>query len=324
MCPIVIIDANNRRSEMTLTLEKLKAAFKKNENEGTSRPNNYYPFWNIPDGSQAIVRFLPDANKDNPMGFMVEKLMHTLTINGENKSVPCLKMYGEECPICKVSSAFYKEDDKVNGKKYWRKKQHLAQVLVVEDPLPPDETTGETHEGKVRFVALGFQLFNIIKDAFESGELDEVPFAFEGGTNFIIKKTKQGDYPSYALSKFARRSTDLSDDEIASVRDQMVDLSTLIPQSLGVEKVESMLEAALTGATYGEDDAVNFTSVQKKVAPARVTEDKDEDLPFEPDEKLVTRKAAKVVEEDSSDEDLDDEADRILQQIRARQKAKAS
>ena len=311
---------------MTLSIDKLRAAFKKTENEGTSRPNNYYPFWNIPEGSQATIRFLPDANEENSMGFIVEKLMHTLLINGETKSVPCMKMYGEECPICKVSSAYYKEEDKVNGKKYWRKKQHLAQVLVVEDSLPPDEQSGETHEGKVRFVALGFQIFNIIKDAFESGDLDEVPFAFEGGTNFIIKKTKQGDHPSYALSKFARKSTDLTDEEISLAKDQMVDLSTLLPQSVTIEKMEAMLEAALTGAEFDDGDSGSKPAPAKKPTPkpkadARSRDnDEDEDLPLIPDAKPSKKPAAA----ESSDGEYDDQADAILKQIRDRQKKNAS
>lgn len=304
---------------MTLSIDALRAAFKKNENEGSSRPNNYYPFWNIPEGSQAVVRFLPDSNPENPMGFLVEKLMHTLTINGENKSIPCLKMFDEDCPICKVSSAYYKEEDKVNGKKYWRKKQHIAQVLVVEDPLAPDESTGENHEGKVRFVALGFQLFNILKDVFESGELDEIPFAYDGGTNFIIKKTKQGDYPSYSLSKFARKSTDLTEDEQALSTDQIVDLVTLLPKNPGLEKVEAMLEAALTGAEF--DDSSSSSSdnaISSKVAESKASKD---DAPFEADEKPAKTEAAKA---DDDDGEYEDEADAILQQIRARQAKKAS
>ena len=311
---------------MSLSIEQLRAAFKAKENEGSSRPNNYYPFWDIPEGSQAIVRFLPDGNTENPMGFLVEKLMHTLIINGEKKSIPCMKMFGEECPVCKVSSAYYKQEDKVNGKKYWRKKQHIAQVLVVEDPLPPDEETGENHEGKVRFVALGFQLFNILKDTFESGELDVVPFAYEGGTNFIIKKTKQGEHPAYTLSKFARNSTDLTEDEVALVTDQAVDLATLLPQSPGLEKVEGMLEAALTGAEYKDSG-----SSKPATTPATTTAASDDEPPFETDEpkaKKSSKKAAKTEEkvEDTSDDagEYGDEADKILQQIRNRQKKKAS
>lgn len=294
---------------MSLSIEQLRAAFKKDENSRGSRPNNYYPFWNMKSGEQAIVRFLPDKNQDNPLGFMVEKLMHTLTINGENKSIPCLKMYGEDCPICKVSSAYYKEGDKVNGKKYWRKKQSIVQALIVEDPLPADADTGETHENKVRFLALGHQLFTVIKEAFESGELDEVPFAFDGGCNFIIKKTKQGEYDTYAVgSKFARRSSDLTDEEIAVVEENMANLETLLPQNPGVEKVESMLEAALTGVDYS-DNIDNSTVIKADKPAATATTD---------------------VKVESSDDDnggetegeYDDEADKILAQIRARRSAK--
>lgn len=307
---------------MTLSLDQLRAAFKQDTNNGPSRPNNYYPFWNIPDGSQAIVRYLPDANKDNPLGFLVEKLMHTLYINGEKKSVPCLRMYDEDCPICKVSQAYYKDGDRENGKKFWRKKQHIGQVIVVEDPLPADTNTGENHEGKVRFVAIGFQVYNIIKDAFESGELDEVPFAFDGGTNFIIKKTRQGDYSNYSLSKFARRSTDLTEDEKALALDESIDLSTLLPQNPGLEKVERMLEAALTGGSLEESS---------NDSPSRSSRDDDDDLPFEPNDGKGKKGASKAAaskpksepaEEPSGDDDYDDEADRILKQIRERQAKK--
>ena len=293
---------------MTLTIDQLNAAFKKEESKG-SRPNNYYPFWNMKEGEQAIVRFLPDADAENSMGFMVEKLMHTLTINGDKKSVPCLKMFEEDCPICKVSSAYYKAEDKTNGKLYWRKKQHIVQALVVEDPLPADSDSGETHEGKVRFIAIGYQLFNIIKETFESGELDEIPYAYDGGCDFIIKKTKQGDYPTYAVgSRFARKSTDLSEDQVAFATDNMVNLSTLLPQHPGLEKVEAMLEAALTGTSYNDesgeskdDSGVNFVSKKdKEAAETPVT--------------TVTESDA----ETSDDSDFDDEAASILADIRAR------
>lgn len=293
------------------SLDSLKAAIKRN-NSGESRPSNYFRFWDMPDNSQAIVRFLPDANEDNPMQFLVEKLMHTLVVNGKEESVPCLKMYGEECPICKLSASYYKENDKVNGKKYWRKKQHLAQVLVKEDPLAPDDNTGENSEGKVRVIALGYQLFTILNDAFESGELDEVPYAYEDGTDFIIKKSKQGDYSGYTLSKFARKSTDLTDDERAYVQSELIDLSTLLPKNPGAEKVKAMLEAALTGEEYADG---NTTSAENESFTQTVEQS------INKTEKPATKKKAKPVEEEaptSSDSEFDDEADEILAQILAR------
>lgn len=281
------------------SLESLKAAFAKNDNQNRSRPNNYFPFWLMKVGESATVRFLPDNNPENPLGFMVEKTMHNLVINGERKNVPCLKMYGDDCPICKVASDFYKQDDKANGKKYYKKRQHLAQALIVSDPLPANEETGEKHEGKVRFLALGYQLFNVIKEAFESGELETVPYAFENGCDFIIKKTQQGEYATYAVgSRFARKESDLTEDQVAYVTDHVVELDTLLPGHPGAERVESMLEAAMTGKVMSEESS---------------------DAPFEAGRAAVVEAAASTTT-DTSDGDFDEEAEAILADIRKRRK----
>lgn len=291
---------------MALSLEQLTAAFKKQDTT-ESRPNNYYRFWDMKAGEQAVVRFLPDLNKDNPLGFMVEKLMHTLEINGETKSVPCLKMFGEECPVCKVSSAYYKDEGKgsVNGKKYWRNKQHIVQALIVEDPLAPDPETGENNEGKVKFLNMGYQLYSVIKEAFESGELDNIPYLYNDGCDFIIKKSDLGGRAKYDVgSKFARRSSDLTEDEVAVAEDEMVDLATLLPASPGLEKVESMLEAALTGASY-EDDSAGESTPAASATPA--TESKDTPVP----------------ESKSSAAEYDEDSDDILAIIRNRKNKSA-
>lgn len=294
---------------MALTLEQLKSAFKSPEKtEGTNLPNNYYPFWDMPVGQQATIRFLPDANTNNPLGFLVEKSMHTLTINGERKSVPCLKMYDQECPICKVSSAYYKAEDKVNGKKYWRKKQYIAQALVIEDPLAPD-AQGDTHVGKVRFISIGYQLYKIIKDAFESGDLEEIPYAYKGGTNFIIKKDDQGGHASYILSKFSRRSTDLSAEVLESIT--LTDLSTLLPKNPGVEKVEEMLEADLTGGTVAASTAnVAESDEEESFTPARAT---PVVAPTKP-----AASVAKPVAPVQTTTDTDPDAEDVIAKIRAR------
>ncbi len=297
----------------SLSLDQLRAAFKQPERSGNTLPNNYYPFWNMKEGEQATVRFLPDGDADNPLGFLVERLAHQLEINGERKTIPCLTMYGEDCPVCAVSKAYYDADDKTNGKKYWRKKSHIAQVLVVEDPLAADETTGETAEGKVKFISLSYQIYNVIKGAFEDGELDEVPFAYENGTNFIVKKTKQGDYPSYSLSKFARSESDLSAEQVEYVSENLSTLSDLLPANPGREKVEAMLEASLTGGDYEEDS-------QSAPAPAAKAEAAPTPAPAKVEETPAPAEAVSAASEESGD----DEGDKILEQIRKRREAKAS
>lgn len=297
---------------------KLKQQIKDKEKQsGGVGQNNYYPFWEMKVGQQAVVRFLPDNNPDNPLMFLSEKLMHTLNVNGETKSVPCLKMYGEDCPICKISSDYYKQDDKDNGKKYYRKKQYLGAVLVVEDPLPPDADSGETHEGKIRWIALGKKLYDVIKDAFESGDLDDVPFDYQNGTDFIIKKTQTGEFADYSRSKFAKNPRDLSEEEIAHAEASLINLSTLLPKKPEREKIENMLEAALTGNVYQEGGA---------------TSDGDDDVPFEtakPSPAKVTKPVATTKAKPepkpepvaSAEDAADDDAQRILEEIRRRKKA---
>lgn len=307
------------------SLKDLKNVFG-NENNKENRDNGgtgYYPFWNMKAGQRAVVRFLPDANESNERGFLVEKVFHNLTINGQRKMVPCLSMYGDDCPICKLSQEYYKAKDEVNGKKYWKKKQYMAQVLVVEDPLEADATTGENHEGKVRLLSLGFQIYNIITEAFKSDELDVAPFEYEGGYDFIIKKTEQGQYASYAVgTKFANKQRDLSDEEIGVVEEGLIDLSTLLPKNPGFEKVEAMLQADLNGEDYSESDSDENSSFSRKPsnkpAPApkarpAPADDEDEDSYTPP-----ARAASKPTPAAASDTDVDD----MIAAIQARRAGK--
>lgn len=288
------------------TLESLQNAFRQNESSNETHSNNYYPFWQMKEGEHAVVRFLPDANEENPFRFFVEKRMHNLVINGEKKNVPCMTMYGEDCPICNVSKKFYDKQDKDMGKAYWRKRQYLTQAIIVKDPLPKDDTTNENYEGKVCCIALGFQLYSIIKDATLSGELGEAGspgfHMFEKGIDFVIKKSKQGDYSTYALgSKFMRNTRDLTDDEIALATSQMIDLSTLLPRAHTIESINEDLAAALGSNAAPATQA----------APAASYDDSG----------TTTTDASDGYDSDTDDGAGGDEADAILAEIRQRKNA---
>jgi hypothetical protein len=240
------------------TLESLRAAFgEERQTESSSNTvRNYYPFFSMKSGQHAVVRFLPDLNEDNPRGFLVEKVFHQLNINGQKRTVPCLSMYGSECPVCALSQKFYNAKDELNGKKYWRKKQYLAQALVVDDPLPPDTRTGEIHQGKVRFLGLSYQIYGVIKEAFQSPDnlLEHEPYNFQNGYDFIIKKMQQGDYPVYTTgTRFAVKPRALTEEELTEAAENMVDLSSLLPANPGVERVQTMLDADLNGTSYDEN-----------------------------------------------------------------------
>lgn len=307
------------------SFSSLKERFAKTKGGGGQ--NNYYPFYKIPEDSQAAIRFLADKNEDNPLAFLVEKVYHELTINGEKKTIPCLHSYGEACPICAVSKEYYDAGDKINGKKFYRKKSYVAQALVVDDPM----TEGDSAAGQVKLISIGYSLFNIIRNAFESNELDEAPYSYQGGTNFLIKRTKKGEFSNYDLSKFARRSTDLTEDQIEYVDSQIIDLSTLLPKKPDLEKVETMLESALTGKRFAEDeeedgdDASSFGKF-KKNKPAASDSDEDAAPVRTPASKRATLDedevpAPKAKRQAVTEGDEDDEAAVLLQQLQAKRAA---
>lgn len=282
------------------TMESLRAAFnpvnQNSDRENKSFVSNYYKFWDMEDGQKAIIRFIPDKNESNPRGFLEERIFHTLQINGKARSVQCLSQYGEECPICKLSQEYYKAEDTVNGKKYWKARKYIGQALIIEDPLPADET-GEKATGKVKLISLGFQLNNIIKEAFANQDdpLAGIPYDYENGHDFIIKKTTTGKWPSYTSgTKFMSKIRPLSEEEVAIAEEDAVDLSTLLAKNPGREKIEALLHADRTGEEYVEDRPARPTDKQddnddekfesktpaKPSKPAPVSEDDENDPPF--------------------------------------------
>jgi hypothetical protein len=298
------------------SVEGLKSAINKPEsdsNTGSYSRDDWYNFWDIPTGSRVVIRLLPDLNEDNAKGFTIDRMSHKLTINGENKTIPCLKNYGDDCPICKVSAQYYKQEGKgsVNGKKYWRKMSHICRALIVEDPMPPNPETGVNATGTIKNISFSWQVWMLIMEGIDSGDVKLPPFFYQGGTDFIIKKTEKGDYPDYSIgTRYAGTPSDLTPEQIEFVEAHLVDLSTLLPAKPPLEKVEAMLQAALTGAAYQDGEA-----------PEDHIPDADDATT-----KAVTSKPAAAapapVSQPASDE-TDAEADEILANIRKRRAAKA-
>ena len=62
-----------KEKRMSLSIDQLRAAFKTDETR-QSRPNNYYPFWDMKEGERAVIRFLPDKDPENPLGLWLKNL----------------------------------------------------------------------------------------------------------------------------------------------------------------------------------------------------------------------------------------------------------
>lgn len=292
-------------------IEALKAAFEKKNTGGGGNQNwkLFYRFWKIPDDSRAVVRFLPDLDEGNGLGFLVENLQHNLIINGDKKTVGCLQMYGEKCPICDLSRKYYDNKDEDMGKRYYRKKSYIGQIIVIESPIEHDQNQ------LVKLIDFGPAVFKQIQAAFQSGDLDEAPYELKGGYNFRIIKTKSGQYASYSTSSFAPKQTDLDDDVIESL--QLFNLSDYRSEKLPLETIEAMLIADQTGSSFEESGNDDHDGDEKEILKPSdsKSEKKDESSPEE-----------KIAEAPTTDESAGSstKASSILEQLRARARAAKS
>ena len=244
--------ANFERFNMTKkSLADLASAFAaKTSGGGSGNWKLFFNFWTAPVDSVSTVRFLPDVDEDNPMGFLVENVAHELNINGKREKVPCLKMYGEDCPICALSQKYYDEKSPEHneklGKKYYRKKSYIGQVLVTETPVEHDQ------EQLVKLIEFGPKIFKQIQSAFQSGDMDNPPYELKGGYNFRIKKTKSGEYADYGTSSFSPKQTDVADDVIEMLN--LYNLADYRTPKVTKAALEAMLLADQTGGSVPEGD----------------------------------------------------------------------
>lgn len=252
-------------SNVSSKLAALQANFEKKSTGSSGSDQSwklFYPFWKMPEDTTAVFRFLPDLDEDNSLQFLVEKLEHELIVNGQKKRVPCLSMWGEDCPICALSRKFYDEKNETMGKRYYRKKSYIGQGVVIESPIEHDQNQ------LVKLIEFGPAVFKSIQAGFSSGDLEEVPYDLKAGYNFRIKKTKNGQYASYTTSSFAPKQTSLDDDVIESLR--LFNLADFRGSKPEVSTVEAMLVADQTGVSFagGSDDADADSAPAQQAAPA--------------------------------------------------------
>lgn len=238
---------------MTSKLDALKAAFAQKATGGNF--TNFFPFWKAPDDSTTIFRFLPDADESNPMQFLVENHIHELMIDGQKKRIPCLKMYGEDCPVCKHSASLYakgKEAEELGdsegakrwndqGKQFYRKLSYIGQGIVLESPVDHDQDV------IVKLVDFSPKIYKVMQGAFQSGDLEKEPYDFFEGYNFRFKKIKGAYGSDYSTSSFAPKQTPLSEDIIEKI--ELKDLKLQRQRYMTLAEIETILLAAKTGGS---------------------------------------------------------------------------
>ena len=253
------------------TLDQIRAKLKAMENRQNSQQFSgtsiNYPFWEIDEGSSAVVRFLPDADEDNVF-FWRERQVINLPFPGvvggdESREVkvrvPCVETWGDSCPILAQVRPWWQDKSlEDEARKYWKKRSYLFQGLILEDPL------NEKYEdpNPIRKLTIGPQIFNLIKDALNDPDLETSPVDFVNGLDFRINVTKKGKYRDYSTSKWARRETALTEEQLAEVEKHgLFNLDDWMPARPSQEHLAAMVEmfeASVNGELYDPEKWARF------------------------------------------------------------------
>lgn len=322
------------------SLEEIRAKLREQEQRSSGNSgggdNGIYPFWNLKEGQEAVVRFLPDGDADNTF-FWVERAMIKLPFQGikgetENRNVqvqvPCVEMYGDSCPILAEVRPWYKDNSlKELANKYWKKRSYLFQGLVVEDPIK-EETVPEN---PIRRFIIGPQIFQIVRAALLDPEIEDLPTDYVHGLDFRIAKTSKGGYADYSTSKWARRERSLSDQDVKSINQvglfKLKDFLPKKPTDVELKVIKEMFEASVDGEAFDMErwgqyyrpsgmNAATGDPVARTATTTTSTE--DDDVPFETDNEVKNSSVSAPKTENKSSGDS--KAQDILSMIRARQK----
>lgn len=311
-----------------------------NRGSGTQSDNAIYPHWNMPEGTTATVRFVPDQDPTNEWGFWVERQIIKLPFNGIKGDanvkqitvqVPCVEMFGENCPVLAEVRPWYKDDTlKDMANKYWKKRSYLFQGFVRANPIGEDQTPANP----IRRFVISPQIFTIIKSSLMDPELEEIPTHYTRGLDFNIKKTTKGGYADYSTSNWARKESPLTEAELAAIEAHglynLKDFLPKKPSEAELRVIKEMFEASVDGRPYDPDkwgayykpyglelpeDNNSNKSVQKEAVAQPVTQSTstvtEDTPPWESEEPVVVPQNTT-----SSDKAAD-----ILAMIRNRNKA---
>lgn len=331
------------------SLAEIRAKLKEQENRANKGgsavgDNAIYPFWNMQEGQTASLRFLPDGNPSNTY-FWVERLMIKLPftgVKGETDSrpvqvqVPCMEMYGENCPILADVRGWFKDPSlEEMGRKYWKKRSYIFQGFVADNPLKEDSVP----ENPIRRFIIGPQIFQLIKAALLDPDMEDLPTDYTSGVDFRLSKGSKGGYADYGASNWARRTRPLSDAEMKAINDfglfNLTDFLPKKPTDVELKVLTEMFEASVDGEPYDPDRWSQYFRPAGLAAKTGdpVTSSKggspadDDEIPFDAGsvptqaktETVVTPKAeAKSVAPEASKPASQGAAD-ILALIRARQ-----
>lgn len=328
------------------TLAEIRAKLKQqeNSNSGSSGMDNaIFPFWNIPENTTSVIRFLPDGDESN-IYFWRERQMIRLDfagVTGQPDSrkvtvnVPCNEMWGPvgSCPILAEVRNWFKDPNlEEMGRKYWKKRSYVFQGLVVESSLQEESLP----ENPIRRFIINPSIFKIIKGALMDSDFDNIPTDYESGTDFRLTKSLKGNYADYSTSTWSRRERSLDSKEREAIEKYgLFNLNDYLPKQPSEEElkvIHEMFEASVDGQLYDPSRWGNYYrpagvqidttgSVKPATKTSSISVDEDDDIPFESEQPRSEQRepsAANAPIQKPETQEAKPSAQDILAAIRAR------
>lgn len=237
---------------------KLLAQQKPEGGARSGSDNASYPFWNIPEGASASLRFLPDGDTNNTF-FWVERLVIKLPfqgVKGEHDKevivqVPCMEMYGESCPILSETRPWWKDPGLQNlARRYWKKKSYIFQGFVVNSPIEEKDKP----ENPIRRFMINPTIFEIIKNSLMNPDMEELPTHFTEGRDFKLAKTNKGGFANYASSTWSFKVRGLNAEELGAIdKHGLYNLKEYLPAKPNAEQlnaIKEMFQASVNDEAY--------------------------------------------------------------------------
>ena len=142
-------------------------------------------------------------------------------------------------------------------------------------------------------------------------EMENLPTDYTAGTDFRLSKTTKGQYADYSTSKWARKESALTEEQLASIDTHglhnLNDFLPAKPTAEGVQAIAEMFQASVDGELYDPAKWGNFfkpygldtgTKTQATVAPAQTvqTTTTESVAPVSAPEPVVAETTAPAVE----------------------------
>ncbi len=319
-----------------MSIETLRARLQEaqSRNNDKDRPktsstgdNASFPFWDMPVGTSTVARFLPDGDVNNDL-FWVERQVVKMPFDGvvggdypTNKkvevTVPCLNMFGMECPIQAETKPLWKGSpaEVSIARTYWKKRSFIFQGFKVNSSLDEENEP----ENPIRKWVINKSIYDIIYNSLMDPEFTMLPTDYDQGRDFKINKTTQGEYANYGTSNWSMAGPrSLSEFERNAIEKfGLFDLKQSLgakPDADGIEAIKAMFKDSFDGNPF---DMESYGKYYRPYTNKSDSSNSNVSSPIKELKEEAAPETPKVVQENTADTSKQ-RADDIIARLRAK------